>query len=800
MSIDRVELLRASSTLSGIDFIHVSNDQLELRVLFHHETLPAAVAAAMLALTPAQLRIEGIGQADPPVVAVTANLGLLPKVDGRDALRLLVEAPGGFGDYRLRIDSAAIDPYYNDVRFSFKAACPSELDCKPDPHRCADDARVDFPVDYRARDFWSFRQALLDFASQRYPDWQDRLEPDLGVMLVELLAALGDEFSYAQDRIAREAQFDTASQRRSLRSLARLVDYAIDNGSGASVWIDVTANGPGALNAGDAVTDAQAQVVFELGRGLADTGKTFAVSASRNAFLPYVWDEDATCLATKSTTLTLAGAHEIEFVPDVDIDAKGKWVLLATRPTDPAKPERRLAVRVIDAVDGIDPLTAQPITTIVWDAPTPYELDLDTLVVRGNLLPATSGETRSVRFRIGPPSGPADTDPQAIERVGPGAALAYPRPGEQDDGPVKCLFSLPGSDATPLAWLGDAAASRPEIEVMKLGDGPWRWLPAMVGEDTAAATAKAFTLDDGFYRRVFGVERFGVRTELVDYATGDGTTIRFGDGEFGLAPTDGARYVVRYRLGNGRLMNVAPDTLVAMAGGFPAFVDAVSNPLAASGGRDPEPASTIRINAPQQFRAVTHRAVQPVDFEEIVERDLDWVQQAGARMRWTGSWPTAFVTPDPRDEVGLSAPHRRDLEALIDRIRMAGREAKVLAPRYANIDLEIVVCVAANAYRGEVKDAVLIALFGEDGDTGFFDPDRFSFGMPLSRAALIAAIQAVPGVRAVERMRVRRRGWFDWRAFVEYALPVGMDEIVRVANTRRLPERGAVKLVMEGGA
>ncbi len=32
MAIDRVDLLRASSTLTGIDFVHVSNDQLELRV------------------------------------------------------------------------------------------------------------------------------------------------------------------------------------------------------------------------------------------------------------------------------------------------------------------------------------------------------------------------------------------------------------------------------------------------------------------------------------------------------------------------------------------------------------------------------------------------------------------------------------------------------------------------------------------------------------------------------------------------------------------------------------------------
>jgi hypothetical protein len=56
-----------------------------------------------------------------------------------------------------------------------------------------------------ARDFISIRNALLDFASQRYPDWTEKIEADAGVMLAEIMAALGDEFSYIQDRYAREA-------------------------------------------------------------------------------------------------------------------------------------------------------------------------------------------------------------------------------------------------------------------------------------------------------------------------------------------------------------------------------------------------------------------------------------------------------------------------------------------------------------------------------------------------------------------------------------------------------------------
>src|SRR6185503_14485230 len=137
------------------------------------------------------------------------------------------------------------------------------------------------------------------------------------------------------------------------------------------------------------------------------------------------------------------------------------------------------------------------------------------------------------------------------------------------------------------------------------------------------------------------------------------------------------------------------------------------------------------------------------------------------------------------------AGQRVELEQLLDRVRQAGREAKVRDPRYADIDLEIRLCVAADAYRAEVQAAALLALFGPRGDTGFFGPDNFRFGTPLSRSALVATLQAVPGVRAVEGMRVRRRGWFDWRDFPEFELKVGLDELVRVANERQLPTRGA---------
>lgn len=811
-STNRIDMLRKSNSLVGIDFVRISLNQLELSVFLHHKSpLPVSLLNKLNAIRPEQIQITAVGRVLPSQVLVLNH----PRVDienGRRIVRFQVVQPGGFGRYRLSIDHPAFDKFLNNVEFSFKVSCSTDLDCAEATPICATNDRVDFPVDYRARDFWSFRQALLDFAAQRYPDWQDRLEADFGMVFVEMLSALGDEFAYAQDRIAREVHFDTASQRRSLRHLARLVDYQVDNGSGAHVWLNVTANKDGVVLGGTRVGDVDGRFVFEVGKGLRDIGKIFEVSDKRNELHPYIWDEDVACLPAGSTSLWLKEHSAAQFAADANIDPDGKWIMLATYPTSPDQPERRLMVRVPrknGASETTDPLNgSSAITKISWEQPTPSDLDLTTLLVHGNMLPATSGKTESTKFRIGPPENPADQDaklPQVIERVGANGSLSYAKDLPDEASPrVKYLFSLPESANIPLVWLPSPDApdvSCPEIALVCRGDNdPWYWLPALIGVKPASATAKVYALEDGFYRRLFGVERSVMAFEFHDYAANAGTAIRFGDGEFGSAPSDGKVFEVQYRLGNGRLMNVAANTLTKFIVKKPDVVDLITNPLPAEGGRDPETDEAVRFNAPEAFRTDTCRAVRLEDFNEIVQRDLSWVQRSGSVMRWTGSWPTVFVTPDPYEEIGLSPQHRQELERLTDRVRQAAREVKVLDPQYAKIDLEIHVCVAPYAYSGEVEAAVLTALFGDREKIGFFDPDNFSFGMPLSRAALMATIQRVPGVQAVGDMYVSRRGRFDKRLFDALMLSVGMNEVVQVANNRLFPEYGAVTLIMEGGA
>ena len=57
------------------------------------------------------------------------------------------------------------------------------------------------------------------------------------MVLIELLAELGDRASYKQDAITTEAYLGTARRRISVRRHARLVDYAMGDGTNARTWV-----------------------------------------------------------------------------------------------------------------------------------------------------------------------------------------------------------------------------------------------------------------------------------------------------------------------------------------------------------------------------------------------------------------------------------------------------------------------------------------------------------------------------------------------------------------------------------
>jgi hypothetical protein len=78
-------------------------------------------------------------------------------------------------------------------------------------------------------------------------DLNTRDPADPTIALVDAWAVAGDVLSFYAERIANESWLPTATERRSLRSLARLIDYELRPGKAAEAWLAFTVeNAPGA--------------------------------------------------------------------------------------------------------------------------------------------------------------------------------------------------------------------------------------------------------------------------------------------------------------------------------------------------------------------------------------------------------------------------------------------------------------------------------------------------------------------------------------------------------------------------
>ncbi|WP_437594139.1 baseplate J/gp47 family protein [Sorangium sp. So ce1000] len=99
-------------------------------------------------------------------------------------------------------------------------------------------------IDYTNKDFASLRAAMLALARYRLPEWTDQSPADLGVLLVDLFAYMGDVILYYQDRIANEGFLDTAVERRSVLQLLRLIGYELSTPVPASTELTLTFKPP----------------------------------------------------------------------------------------------------------------------------------------------------------------------------------------------------------------------------------------------------------------------------------------------------------------------------------------------------------------------------------------------------------------------------------------------------------------------------------------------------------------------------------------------------------------------------
>lgn len=780
--------------------------------------------------------------------------------DPAQVLVVRTEAYGDFSIYTLRLVAGPglvepppnFDPVLAAVEFSFKAECPTPFDCYA-PRICPPDAREAPLINYLAKDYASFRRLMLDRLALLLPQWTERNPADVGVALVELLAYVGDSLSYRQDAVATEAYLETARRRVSVRRHARLVDYFMHDGSNARVWVQIQAKDPSPLvvPAGTQILSKAASIkgpVVEkdsqdyfraLNDGVAvfETMHHSALYSVHNELFFYTWGDDACVLCKGATRATLKDSS----MPAERLLLRSGDVVILEERLGPEKgieadanPTRRHAVRLTKVepeatlvlTGGIetgrnpvaileDPLTGQAIVKIEWhdEDALPFPLCIsaprtdtefadqvfaDVSVARGNVVLADHGLTTPVPEKLGTVpshliSKVAPPQPTFCEKSEAAPVLPRFRPTLRH-GPVtqvghvlvkdasgtvrRAAFDPQGSAASAFRW--DIRRTFPAIEVTS--DGSELWAPERELLDSRAAD----------------------RHFVVEVEADGSASLRFGDGELGMRPEVASKFTARYRVGNGSSGNVGYEVLAhlvddGVSGIDPTAVQALRNPFPAAGGVEPESAEEVRQKAPYAFRT-QERAVTLDDYAEVSMRHPG-LQRAAARFRWTGSWRTVFVTPDPLggDTVDYDPAGLREH---LERFRLAGYDLEVDDPRYVSLEIELEACVKRGFFSADVERALLEVFSNRvraDGRKGLFHPDRFSFGEPVYLSPLYEAALAVEGVDSVRFLTFRRQGRPDrGKALKDGRILLNRLEIARLDNDPNFPEHGTLRVTPVG--
>jgi predicted phage baseplate assembly protein len=326
-------------------------------------------------------------------------------------------------------------------------------------------------------------------------------------------------------------------------------------------------------------------------------------------------------------------------------------------------------------------------TRLVFAAPLTHSYQLASLTIAGNVALATHGET--------------------VEEVlgGGNAARAYQE------------FTL---RQPPTTYVRDSEASsgvRSTLAV-RVNDLLWTEVPSFHGRGP------------------------GERVYVTRFDSEGKTVVQFGDGEHGARlPTGQENVRARYRKGTGLAGNVRDGQLSTLLT-RPLGLKSGSNPAAATGGDDPEPRDAARENAPLTTLTLD-RVVSLRDYEDFA-RAYAGIAKALATWSWDGQRRGVLITVAGP---GGAPVESQVIDLLLGAIRKAGDPfvaLRVATYRPAHFRVAYKVKTDPRHERARVHTATVDALRAGFG----FTARRFGQGVALSD--VIAAVQSVPGVVAVD--------------------------------------------------
>jgi hypothetical protein len=291
--------------------------------------------------------------------------------------------------------------------------------------------------------------------------------------------------------------------------------------------------------------------------------------------------------------------------------------------------------------------------------------------------------------------------------------------GNGDGAQTFQTFTLKQSPLTFVA--APNAAGAVSTLAVTVNDMTWQAVPALYG---ASPTDHSYV------------------TQIADDAT---TTVEFGDGNAGARlPTGAQNVLATYRIGLGTAGNLAAGALTLLAT-RPLGVRGVSNPVAATGGGDPELLADARLNAGLTVQTLG-RVVSLLDCQNFSQA-FAGVGKASADWVWDGYRRTVLITLAAADGSTVD-PTQDPAASLALALTTAGDPwipATVVSYRDARFKLGLSVVLEpdyANA-AADVLTAVETAL------RSTFSFAQRAFGQPVVLSEVIAVAQQVTGVLAV---------------------------------------------------
>lgn len=848
--------------LNGIDYVEVSDNNPCILLVHFLNPAPNNLIKGNVSISGGR-RIRNIYAIDPAPQPCSSQDD--PEPD--NCLRITINQAGDFSTYTLRlveVDASgyptntplqSLDQRYAQADFSFIAGGVSDLDCQASDISPAV-ARVEPEINYLAKDYASFRQLILDRLALLMPNWQERHIPDVGILLVELLAYVGDHISYYQDAVANEAYLQTARRRISVRRHACLIDYTIHEGCNARAWVYIETNQdipcdsqdiyfittpeqvpalPGPTLTQDDLRNipvSSTQVFLPLFFSTDTQGK-IPLYQAHNSISFYTWGVQQSCLPCGATSATLKDAWVSAPTTQAPATTGGTTPSnrkLHLNPGDvlyfqevlgaktgnavDADPTHRHIVRLTDVKPAVDTLYDPPVPVleITWaqEDALPFSLCLSSLgpgcalltdisVARGNVILVDAGPWQSnealgtVEGKISPPACQGVDDPADVEV----APLRFTARLQK----APLCFSVPLSgDALPGQAIQRTVSLTSATALLR--QDPRQALPQI--KLTGSRTVLGTQVNQSWIAQQHLLESHERDLHFVVEVDNDGHgCLRFGDGVSGHQPETGTTFSATYRIGNGVSGNVGAGVIshIVFRQTKTGAILKPTNPLPASSGNDPEPLDEIKRFAPQAARGNLQRAIIPDDYARLAERHPQ-VQRAAAVLRWTGSNYKVLVAIEQRGKEQVDPNILAEVRMNLENYRCVGHELVVMPARLVPLDIAISVNILPHYLRAHVK-ADLLNVFSNrvlpDGRYGFFYRDNLSFGgsVPLSKLAALA--QVVSGVASVDVTKLERIYQGTNSELTQGILSIGPLEIARMDNDRNYPENGRLTITMRGG-